>query len=99
MLQEWIESRGPCGKRRVRSWTPTELVQRANSYLLDALYYDTQESEVRLLPQVTAKFVARNHLESAVQDGVLHVKGHNPSPSYTFGLPQDTLSLDISTSP
>ncbi|KAF8596821.1 hypothetical protein BDV93DRAFT_527828 [Ceratobasidium sp. AG-I] len=90
VYSEWIRSRGPCGRRPVHSWSPTELVQRANSYLLDGLHYSTQGGGIGSLPQVTADFVMHNHLESAVRDGALNVEQTNPGLNHMSRLPQDT---------
>ncbi|KAG9118475.1 hypothetical protein FRC07_007004 [Ceratobasidium sp. 392] len=91
---DWITSHGPCGTRYVKAWDATTLVHRANLYLLDVLRYKGSEPTSAddglqvSLPRVSPGFVAHNKLESAVDDGVLHVQ-LAPGSINTLSAPKD----------
>ncbi|KAG8719352.1 hypothetical protein FRC09_011240 [Ceratobasidium sp. 395] len=77
---EWITWHGLQGPRHVKTWDATTLVHLANLYLLDVLQYknlDTDNATAELqvsLPRVSPQFVSHHKLESAVENGVLHVQ-------------------------
>ncbi|KAG8729712.1 hypothetical protein FRC10_003500, partial [Ceratobasidium sp. 414] len=100
---DWISCHGQCGSRYVESWDATNLVHRANLYILDVLRYKNIESTSSnadlqvALPRVSPGFVAHNKLESAVEEGVLHVRYEGSSKS-TFSATKDEILARGATS-
>ncbi|KAG8737935.1 hypothetical protein FRC12_016968 [Ceratobasidium sp. 428] len=101
---EWITWHGLQGPRYVKTWDATTLVHRANLYLLDVIQYknldtDSVTAELQVsLPRVSPRFVAHHKLESAVEDGVLHVQFSSPgglnSAQMSEILPRGAVSLN-----
>ncbi|KAG8725169.1 hypothetical protein FRC09_006792 [Ceratobasidium sp. 395] len=101
---EWITWHGLQGPRHVKTWDATTLVHRANLYLLDVLQYrslDTDNATAELqvsLPRVSPQFVSHHKLESAVENGVLHVQssslGGSDFAQMSNASPHGTVSLN-----
>ncbi|KAG8756723.1 hypothetical protein FRC11_005060 [Ceratobasidium sp. 423] len=82
--QDWIHLHSSQGSRSISSWTPSELVNRANRFILGPLAYRSpgslaQRSTLQtpladLLPEVSAEFVTQHGLQPAVDEGLLRVE-------------------------
>ncbi|KAG8711243.1 hypothetical protein FRC11_003332 [Ceratobasidium sp. 423] len=81
---DWLHLHSSQGSRSVSSWTPGELVNRANRFILGPLAYRSpgslaQRSTLQtpladLLPEVSAEFVTQHGLQPAVDEGLLRVE-------------------------
>ncbi|KAF8596814.1 hypothetical protein BDV93DRAFT_570559 [Ceratobasidium sp. AG-I] len=101
LYAEWIKSHGPHGRRHVNSWTPTQLVDRANKFILEVLQYRIQNIKTAskqsiqvLLPYVSLSFAIQNGLMSAVADGVLNVIENDTGLNHPSSLPK-TVELEV----
>ncbi|KAG8714350.1 hypothetical protein FRC08_012052 [Ceratobasidium sp. 394] len=96
VYMDWISCHGPSGSRYVESWDAIGLVHRANLYILDVLRYKSAGSASHnadlqvALPRVSPGFVIHNKLESAVEDGILHVRS-GPNSKNPFSTPRDEM--------
>ncbi|QRW18561.1 hypothetical protein RhiXN_03485 [Rhizoctonia solani] len=81
---DWIQLHSQQGQRSVSSWKPSELVRRANRFILGPLAYKSPRSLMRkstlempladLLPEVPTEFVTQYGLQPAVDEGLLRVE-------------------------
>ncbi|KAJ1300106.1 hypothetical protein OPQ81_002587 [Rhizoctonia solani] len=84
VYQDWLQFHGIHGPRRVKTWTTSMMVQRANDFILKALQWSGPHTGDIPSPEVSAGFVAQNELQSAVQEGILRVEdddSDHPEPS------------------
>ncbi|CAE6407980.1 unnamed protein product [Rhizoctonia solani] len=76
VYMDYIQFHGVHGPRRVESWTPSMVVQRANYHLTNVWLWSgehTGDNDIPL-PEVSLGFVTQNNLQSAVQDGLLRIE-------------------------
>ncbi|CAE6449647.1 unnamed protein product [Rhizoctonia solani] len=81
---DWIQLHALRGPRFVSSWSPNDLLRRANHFLLGSFAYKSPRSFAErsshqvppsnLLPEVSLEFVTQFGLQPAVEEGLLRVE-------------------------
>ncbi|KAH7325364.1 hypothetical protein B0J17DRAFT_231480 [Rhizoctonia solani] len=89
IYMDYIQFHGVHGPRRVESWTPSMVVQRANDHLMKVWLWSGEHTggDNIPLPEVSAGFVAQNDLQSAVQEGLIQVEDDSDDPGLSPSSP------------